>query len=804
MFQKYIFVVSLLLSFGLQLCLAQDGVIKGRVYDPISNESIPFANVVIQGTNTGATTDIDGNYAIENLEAGLYNIQTSYVGYKTNVIFEVEILNPRPVILNITLEPNSEVLEAVEVKADPFSKTEESPVSLRSIGVNEIKRNPGGGRDISKAVQVLPGVATTPSFRNDILIRGGAPSENRFYIDGIEVPTINHFSTQGASGGPVGMINVNFVKDVDFYSGAFPANRGNSLSSVFDFKFMEGNTDKLGGNFVVGSSDVGLSLEGPLGKNVNFVASVRRSYLQFLFEAIGLPFLPTYNDFQYKVKWNIDPKNQLTILGIGAIDDFELNLEANEDELQRYILENLPVNNQWNYTQGFKYTHFASNNYTNFIFSRSMLNNQTIKYDGNDESSEENLLLDYLSVEAENKFRIENVARFNGFKLTTGINYEYAKYSNDTYAKISLANGQSATINYNSKFGLNKYGLFAQGSKSLLSDRLTLSAGLRMDGNDYSNDMSNPLQQFSPRVSAAFALTPRIGLNFNTGIYYQLPPYTVLGYKDDTNGDGEAEFVNKDNDLTYIRCQHLVGGLDFNTASNSKITVEGFLKLYSDYPLTLRDSISLANLGGDFGVIGDEPVASISEGRAYGLELLFQQKLFKGFYGIAAYTLSWSEFKDKNGEYVPSSWDTRHIFNLVAGKRFKRNWEIGLNWRFNTGVPYTPYDVSTSALKNVWDVTGQALPNYNLLNSERPGANHEMDIRVDKKWFFKKWSLNLFLDVENVYGFNTELQPILLPETDEATGTFITDPNDASRYQMKELENLSGLTTPSIGIIVEW
>lgn len=129
----------------------------------------------------------------------------------------------------------------------------------------------------------MPGVASTASFRNDILIRGGAPNENRFYLDGIEVPNINHFATQGSSGGPVGLINVDFVREVDFYSGAFPANRGNTLSSVLDMKFREGRKDRLGLNFTVGSSDVGLSFEGPKGKKSSFIAYARRSYLQFIF-----------------------------------------------------------------------------------------------------------------------------------------------------------------------------------------------------------------------------------------------------------------------------------------------------------------------------------------------------------------------------------------------------------------------------------------------------------------------------------------------------------------------------------------
>ncbi len=777
--------------------MAQNGIIKGRVFDPVSNEPVPFVNVIIQGTTDGATTDIDGKYEISGLVPGLYNLQASFVGYKTRLIYEVEVKNARAAIIDIELEENAEVLEAVEIEADPFSKSQDSPVSLRRIGVNEIRRNPGGNRDISRAVQVLPGVASSPTFRNDIFIRGGAPSENRFYIDGIEVPVINHFSTQGSSGGPVGMINVDFVRDLDFYSGAFPANiGGNALSSVFDFKMKDGNPDKLRTNITIGSSDAGIAFDGSFSEKTSYLFSARYSYLQFLFRGIGLPFLPQYTDFQYKVKHKLNPKNTLTILGIGAIDNFTLNLEANETEEQQYLLDNIPVNEQWNYTQGFKFTNFRDNSYTNFIFSRNMLRNTAKKYFENDETDEGNKILDYASDEAENKLRVENIMRKNGFKITTGAAYELARYTNNTFNKISV--GDSVfTVDYDSKLILHKWGLFGQVSKSFFSGRFTTSLGLRADGNNYSSEMANPFKQLSPRLSFSYLLTPDIGLNFNTGMYYQLPSYTTLGYRE--NG----ELVNKNNNLQYIRNRHLVGGIEYNGLQNARITVEGFYKLYDQYPFSVLQQVSLANLGGDFGVIGDEAVTSDSKGRAYGLEFLFQQKLFKGFYGILSYTLSWSEFEDLNGDFVPSSWDSRHIVNLVAGKKFNKGWEIGAKWRLSTASPYTPIDEATSSLIPVWDVNGLALPDYSQLNSARIGDAHQLDIRVDKKWSFPKWSFNLFLDIQNLYNNNPQLAPNLTVERDEL-GNPIINPDDPSRYLTKYLDNAAnGTVLPSIGIIVE-
>lgn len=777
---------------------AQSGIIKGRVYEAINNEPIMFANLIIEGSSTGITSDIDGNYAITGLEPGTYNLKISYLGYNDVIKYEIEVTNSKPAVVDVAMEANAEQLEEVVVKASPFNKTEESPVSLRTVGVAEIQRNPGGNRDISRVIQSLPGVTTTASFRNDLLIRGGGPNENRFYLDDVEVPVINHFATQGASGGPNGMINVDFIREVDFFSGAFPANRGNALSSVFNFKQKDGRDDRVGFRGTVGASDLALTLEGPIGKKTTFMVSARRSYLQFLFGLLDLPFLPSYWDFQTKVKYKPDNKNEFTFIGLGAIDNSVLNLEANETESQQFLLDNLPEQFQWNYTNGIVYKRYRDNGYWTFVASRSMLNNESTKYLNNDDSDADNLIQNYVSQEIENKLRIENTIRVDGYKINYGINYEYAKYNNQTFQKISLPNGELFTLNINSAFNMNKYGFFGQVSKKYMEERLILSLGFRADGNNFNDEMTNPLKQFSPRFSAAYAISDQFILNFNTGLYYQLPAYTVLGYQEDN------VLVNQDR-VDYIQAFHIVGGIEVNTKSNSKFTLEGFYKLYDNYPFLLQDSINIANIGGDFGAIGNSPAVSDKVGRTYGIEALFQQKFFKGFYGIASYTLGISEFEDKNGNFVPSSWDSRHIIALTAGKQFKGNWEIGARWRFQSALPETPDDPNANLIP-LWQVNGRALPNYDLLNTLRGSNFHGLDIRIDKKWFFDKWSLNAYFDVQNAYNFTSESQTQIL-NRDAADNPMILNPRDPfnqQRYDTRNIVNTNGQVLPTVGIIIEF
>ena len=785
------------------LTFAQNGLLKGKVVDKLTGEGIPFANLLLENTQIGATTDFEGNFRIENIKPGVYTLICSVVGYERFIKPEITIGNSLPVTIQVEMNQSVEKLEDVEITASPFIESEESPVSLRSINSTEIIRNPGGNRDISKVIQTLPGVATTVSFRNDIIVRGGSPNENRFYLDDIEVPNINHFATQGSSGGPVGMINVNFIREVNFYAGAFPANRGNTLSSVMNFQQINGNDEHLTGTFMVGSSDVGLTLDGPSGKNSSFILSARRSYLQFLFKALKLPFLPTYNDFQYKHTFRLNEKNNITLIGLGAIDDFSLNKEVNNDvtdstELERnnYILGNLPINTQWNYTLGAKWEHFSNSKTHRVVVSRSHLNNNSIKYKDNIEDPQ-NLLLDYTSQEIQNNLRYEFNYQSDTWNYSYGAAYQRALYTNSTYQQTEL-NGGVATIDFNSELPLNKYGLYAQVNRAFFSNVFSLSFGIRTDFNDYSKETSNPLEQLSPRLSGSVKLARELKFNFNVGRYYQLPPYTVFGYR---NNNGEL--VNKDNKIGYISADHFVAGFETNPTSYSKITLEGFYKKYSNYPFILSDSISLANLGGDFGVIGNEPASPFSDGKAYGIELLAQQKLSKSVYGILSVTLVRSLFTDKNGNYVPSSWDSRQIINLTAGKQFANNWEIGIKYRYQGGSPYTPYDLEKTATKGIWDVTQQGVFDWNQLNTLRNPSSHGLDVRVDKKWYFNKWSLNVYLDIQNVLNNKIEQQPYITVVRD-SNGNPVEDPNDPSKYLIKTIENVSGTVLPSVGIMIQF
>jgi hypothetical protein len=790
-------IIAIFLGFSI-VASAQSGSIKGRVFNVKNNDPLPFTNIIISGSTIGSVSDLDGNFVFSGLKPGYVKLEASAIGFDRILTEEILITNAKTASLDIPMKEVAVEITGVEITASVFKRVEESPVSLKSLGIAQIEKSPGANRDISKVIQSLPGVASSVSFRNDIIVRGGGPSENKFLLDGIEIPNLNHFATQGASGGPAGIINTDFLRDVDFYSGAFPASRGNTLSSVIDMKLIDGNPDRMVYRATLGASETAFSLNGPVSNNTNLLFSVRRSYLQFLFSAIGLPFLPTFTDYTLKVKTKFNVHNELTIISIGALDKSVLNTGIkNPTEEQQYILNYLPVNDQWNYAIGANYRHYRDNSYSTLVISRNMLFYGAYKYLNNNENDPNGKVLDYSSYETENKIRYEEVARKNGYKITYGAGMEFAKYSNRTIQQVFIPAGPDTIteINYSSDLDFFKWNLFGQLSKGYINEKLMLSLGVRADANSYSTQMSNLLDQFSPRFSASYALTSKLMANFNVGRCFQLPAYTTMGYR-----LPDGELLNKTNGLRYIQADHLVAGFDYRRNEKSKITLEGFYKWYNYYPFSLRDSVSLASKGADFGVTGAEGVIPVSKGKAWGAELYYREKLGRLFDVTVSYTWVRSSFEDKHGDFIPSAWDNRSILNLTALATLRKNWDIGVRWRFVGGAPYTPYDLERSSLIEAWDATGQGYLDYNKYNTSRVNVFHQLDLRVDKQYFFNKWSLNVYLDIQNLYNFKAQQPDVLVQVRDENGQPVLKDPLN---YQLKYLPSESGTVLPTVGIIVE-
>ena len=767
--------------------------VKGTVIDKSSRQPLEFINVMIVGLNKGGVTNAEGKFSIGQVPPGIYRLQASAIGYKTVTTPEY-ILSTRDLHIQIEMEENQTELEGVTVTASPFRRDIESPVSLRIIGLQEIEKSPGANRDISRIVQSYPGVAFSPiGYRNDLIVRGGSPSENRFYLDGVEIPNINHFSTQGASGGPVGILNADLIREVNFYTGAFPTDKGNALSSVLDFKLRDGDMERNSLKATLGASEVSLASNGHLGKKTSYLVSVRQSYLQFLFDMLGLPFLPTFTDAQFKLKTRFDARNELTVLGLGGIDKMKLNTKA-DDEDNEYILSYLPKIQQETFTLGAVYRHYAGAHVQSVVASHSYLNNRNTKYQQNDESDPDHLMLRLRSTEQNTQLRLENSSSFRNWKVTVGTSLDYSQYSNTTFQKVYTDRAQ--TFDYHTYLGIMRWGLFGTINYTSIDERFTASLGLRADANNYSAAMKDLSDQLSPRLSLSYQLTEHWSLSGNAGLYYQLPPYTALGFKNN-NGLYANKYA-----LRYMQVSQGSVGLNWRKGDIFEVSVEGFYKDYDKIPLSVADGIPLTCKGNDYGVIGNELLTSTAQGRSYGAELLLKWLIAKKLNLASSFTLFKSEYRtDKESEYIASAWDNRFIFNLRGTYNLPRHWSVGMKVSCIGGAPYTPYDADKSSLVTAWNAQGKPYYDYTRYNEERLPAFTQVDIRIDKTFYLKRCMLGFYIDLQNIAGSKLKQADVLM-----STGVIKNPdaPIAEQRYVMKSLKQESGTLLPTLGITFEY
>ena len=767
--------------------------VKGTVIDKSSRQPLEFINVMIVGLNKGGVTNAEGKFSIGQVPPGIYRLQASAIGYKTVTTPEY-ILSTRDLHIQIEMEENQTELEGVTVTASPFRRDIESPVSLRIIGLQEIEKSPGANRDISRIVQSYPGVAFSPiGYRNDLIVRGGSPSENRFYLDGVEIPNINHFSTQGASGGPVGILNADLIREVNFYTGAFPTDKGNALSSVLDFKLRDGDMERNSLKATLGASEVSLASNGHLGKKTSYLVSVRQSYLQFLFDMLGLPFLPTFTDAQFKLKTRFDARNELTVLGLGGIDKMKLNTKA-DDEDNEYILSYLPKIQQETFTLGAVYRHYAGAHVQSVVASHSYLNNRNTKYQQNDESDPDHLMLRLRSTEQNTQLRLENSSSFRNWKVTVGTSLDYSQYSNTTFQKVYTDRAQ--TFDYHTYLGIMRWGLFGTVKYTSIAARFTASLGLRADANNYSAAMKDLSDQLSPRLSLSYQLTEHWSLSGNAGLYYQLPPYTALGFKNN-NGLYANKYA-----LRYMQVSQGSVGLNWRKGDTFEVSVEGFYKDYDKIPLSVADGIPLTCKGNDYGVIGNELLTSTAQGRSYGAELLLKWLIAKKLNLASSFTLFKSEYRtDKESEYIASAWDNRFIFNLRGTYNLPRHWSVGMKVSCIGGAPYTPYDADKSSLVTAWNAQGKPYYDYTRYNEERLPAFTQVDIRIDKTFYLKRCMLGFYIDLQNIAGSKLKQADVLM-----STGVIKNPdaPIAEQRYIMKSLKQESGTLLPTLGITFEY
>lgn len=718
--------IILILYSSVILAQIEKGTVYGRVTDAVSGQPLPGVNIILMGTDFGAATDTDGKYEIKNVPVNTYQIKASFIGYSPWTKADIVVRPSKPVEVDFNLVEEAIRLPDVTVTSGFFSKAPTDIISTSSFGYEEIRRTPGGFEDVVRALSVLPGVAQAEAGRNDLIVRGGAPSENLYILDGIEIPNINHFGTQGAAGGPLSYINLDYVKESTFSTGGFSSEYGDKLSSVLKINLRDGRDDRLGGKATISASQFGLNLEGPLGKNNNFIFSVRRSYLDFIFKAAGFGFVPEYYDLISKADFKLDRNNSISFLFVGAFDNVKY---FNDTEDQRFDNSRILGSDQKQYVTGINYQHLINNGFLNVTLSRTFIDYNTSQRD-----YLLNPIFEDISREQENSLKADIVYKFSpSTELSAGVTGKYIKFNADVlFPHFVTSFGDTLPIS-----SLNTEQIYSKASayinlNKIFYERLKTNLGLRLD-------FFNPLEKklyLAPRISASYSLTDLTSINLSSGIYYQSPSYIWLAVED-----------NKKN-LTDIRAEHLILGIDHLIREDALIKIEAFYKWYSNYPASLiRRYLILANTGAgyagtddNFSAFGLEPLINKGKGISRGVEFSVQKKLSDmKMYGILSLTYSETRFTSLDGITRRGLYDQNWIISLSSGYKFDENWEASLKFRFSSGSPYTPFEPD-----------GKQLVSKYLTETYQP--LHSLDLRVDRRWYFSNLTLITYVDIQNIYN----------------------------------------------------
>jgi hypothetical protein len=728
MFKNSVFIVFTLLFIVPVHAQESNGTIRGHIVHHLTHAPLSGVNVLLDESVRGAASDLDGDFQIENIEPGIYNVSFEFVGFENVTKTDIIVKPDRITFINAEMQESMLESETIEVSAGYFKKDETEPVSAVDFNAEEIRRAPGSAGDISRFLKALPSAAQVADNANDMMVRGGSPMENGFLIDNIYIPNINHFPVQGASGGAIGMLNTDFIDDVKFYAGGFSAAYGDKLSSITEIKFRDGNYDEYDGQLDLSMAGVGGIIEGPLPmKKGSWFVSARRSYLDFIVDGLGLDGkVPQYGDVHAKLSLDINPKNKVTILDIYGWSAIGITKdEAVKDDNGSYGKQNNKQN-----TLGLNWSYFwNSSGYSNTSLSYSQNGSDDFWYDtdtGNPDQGN-----DYS--ESALRVRNRNFYQFNRshkieFGFEGSLNYSRFNYYLKSYTN-RLGN-EIPEFEFDNRYNSSSAAVFTSYNFNLTQKWLA-SLGVRGDYHSF-----NKHSHLSPRLSLTWQATRRLTFTAASGVYYQQLPLFILSQEDSNHNLKDPKAI------------HFVTGMEYLLTKDSRVSIELYNKDYYDFPLDPSDpSLFVVDDGTSFHYFGKyENLVDNGRARTYGIEILFQKKLYKDFYGLIGGSWFRSRYKDYSGTWRNRDYDNRYLFTFSGGYRPGSKWEVSARWNYAGGVPYTPLNLELSQEYNT------SIIDESKINSERKPAYHSLNLRFDRHFNFKKSTLTIYTSIWNAYN----------------------------------------------------
>ncbi len=705
------------------------GTIKGIVTDRVTGTPLPGAHVIVRGTQRGSATSADGTYAITRLPAGMYVLEFRSVGYERSLATDIVVRPERTTVVDVALLPAPIEGEEVTTTAGYFQTGAVDALSAATFSFEEVRRSPGSAGDVSRIMTALPSVARVNDQRNSLAVRGGSPFENAFYIDNIPVPNINHFATQGATGGALGMLNVDLLGSVTLNAGGFGASWGNRLSSIMEMRLREGSRDGFAAQVNMDMSGFGGVAEGPLGdSSAAWLLSFRHSYLDLLVNAfsVGNTVAPRMMDGQGKVTVDISPNDQLNVLEMFSQDRlFTDHTTAVENEMMYYGDQNNLQN-----SAGATVRHlWGGAGVSHLTLSHTVMKfTETFR----DIASQEIL---FANRSNEQSMDLRNTNRFTlgrraSLECGVDVRREVSTYDNRFGATTDPLGAPTPEVRVSRELSTTTLGAFASVSVEPVQ-ALTATVGVRVDHFGYSSRT-----WFAPRLSVMYKVSDLTTISAAAGLYVQSLPHVILSQSVSTSALREPD------------ARHLVLGVGHLLSEDTRLTVEGYWKSSRHLPVDasqpglfmLDEIFTGSTFVGNHAVITDA-----GEARSYGVEVMLQKKLARDFYGLASLSLGRSQYRALDGFWRDRVFDNRVSFCIEGGYKPDEKWDFSLRWVYGGGVPYTPLDVDASRKINA------GVLDASRINGERLPAYHSLNARVDRRFNFDRSSLVVYLSAWNVY-----------------------------------------------------
>lgn len=672
--------------------------LRGRIVDIDSKSAIPFASVVIDNSDPmiGVTSDIDGNFKIENVPVGRVTLKISSIGYELVTIPNVLLISGKETVLSIDMKESFTQLEEVEIRANKRneSSNEMALLSSKQLSIEESKRHAGAISDPARLVSSFAGVSNEGSGNNDIIVRGNNPRFIQWRLEGIEIPNPNHFAIEGLTGGPINALNSQMLDNSEFYSGAFAPEYGNALSGIFDMKLRKGNDEQQEYSFSVGVLGIDFTAEGPMGKKGtdSYLFNYRYSTLSLLDDAGVVDFggVPKYQDLSYKVFVSTKKAGHFTFFGLGGVS--KISFVTEDEDNEDLILEDGAQKSMLGVSGIKHFIPFGDKTYLKSTVSFGYNSSELIeKRPYRDEALKEfyNAELNnqtYRAVStlhhkfnAKHKIQVGLSNAFNQFDFEN----EFFSVSEEQY-RIGQANNGSAN--------------FSQGFISWqwrVTELLTAVSGVH-----FSKSSLNRKVAGEPRLALKYQLNETQNLNAGFGLHSKmssLPNHYAIVYQED------GSYTTPNKDLELMQAAHYVLGYENTLTPNLFFKAEAYYQHLYNIPVGVTPASQYSLINQD-DIFVDKALVNEGEGRNIGIELTLERYFSKQYYFLITTSIYDSKYKARTGGWKESRYNGNYVGNMLFGKEFtvgqkeSTDKTISVNSRVTLlgGRRYTPINLEES------------------------------------------------------------------------------------------------------------